>query len=106
MRIQTLEDYAEQRDAFLRVGPQINNDSWLFDHADNVATSDPTSKTNRSAIVHACELAYYMRDYERCTSILSQARALWSPYVDKGIARDLGSLDRIDAAIRLKLETQ
>ncbi|KAF3990029.1 hypothetical protein FT663_02308 [Candidozyma haemuli var. vulneris] len=73
---QTEEEFNEQKAQFQASGPQINTQDWLFDQTllDNL---DNSKKTDRVHMLHACEKAYYLRDFNKCLSLISQAEKLF-----------------------------
>lgn len=73
---QTEEEFQAQKAQFLESGPRINTLDWLYDQQilDNL---DNLKKTDRVHMLHACEKAYYMRDYDKCLELIAQAERLF-----------------------------
>ncbi|RLV92017.1 hypothetical protein JA1_003368 [Spathaspora sp. JA1] len=64
---QTEEQYSHQLSLWNESGPTINDEDWLYTNLDNL---DPSKKIDRVKIIHACERAYYERDWERCLELV------------------------------------
>lgn len=73
---QTEEEFEAQKAQFAVTGPQINTENWLFDQ-DLLDKLDNLKKTDRVHMLHACERAYYLRDYDKCLELISQAERLF-----------------------------
>lgn len=75
---QTEEEFQIQKGQFFEEGPTINTDEWLYD-----ATSgedfclDENQKTDRVVMLHACEKAYFNRDYSRCLELILAGEKLF-----------------------------
>lgn len=103
-RAQTLEEYALQRTQYLAHGPKTDTETSLNDLAANLDLVDHTCKTSRHSLLHACELAYYDRDYRRCIALAEHIKPMWAPLGDKSVVRDCTALDQILVRARSKLE--
>lgn len=75
-KAQTEEEYDEQKQEFLISGPRINTSDWLYQE-DRLSTLDNSKKTDRVHMLHACEKAYFVKDYLKCLSLISQAEVLF-----------------------------
>lgn len=73
---QTEEEFEAQKAQFAATGPQINTENWLFDQA-LLDKLDNLKKTDRVHMLHACERAYYLRDYDKCLELIGQAERLF-----------------------------
>lgn len=73
---QTEYEFNEQKAQFQSTGPRINTSDWLYDE-DVLEKLDSTKKVDRVHILHACEKAYYMRDYEKCLSLISMGEKIF-----------------------------
>lgn len=95
---QTDEEFAEQKQQFLRQGPRINTSDWLFDDS-TLDELDNTKKTDRVHVLHACERAYFLRDYEKCLSLISRGERIFGVQlededVNEGIKHDFANAGR------------
>lgn len=75
-KTQTAEEFQAQKDAFNASGPRINTEDWLYEES-ALAALDNDKKTDRVHMLHACERAYFHRDYEKCLSLIAQGEALF-----------------------------
>lgn len=73
---QTEAEFDAQKLQFKATGPRINTSDWLFD-PEVIASLDNTKKTDRVHILHACEKAYFMRDYDKCLSLIGVGEKLF-----------------------------
>lgn len=73
---QTEEEFEAQKAQFAATGPQINTENWLFDQT-LLDKLDNLKKTDRVHMLHACERAYYLRDYDKCLDFIGQAERLF-----------------------------
>lgn len=67
---QTDEEFLIQKRQFQEQGPTINTDEWLYD-TDILNGLSQDKKCDRMHILHACEKAYYTKDYKRCMDLIS-----------------------------------
>lgn len=63
------EEFQAQKLQFESTGPRIHTENWLY-HETHLQSLDPASKTDRVHILHACEKAYFMRDYLKCLELV------------------------------------
>ncbi|KAG7193133.1 uncharacterized protein KQ657_000887 [Scheffersomyces spartinae] len=67
------EEYIRQRDEFKQVGPTINTDGWLENDWNAL---DPERKVDRVRMLHACERAYFLRDWGKCLELIQRTEEL------------------------------
>lgn len=98
---QTEEEFNEQKAQFQASGPQINTQDWLFDQTllDNL---DNLKKTDRVHMLHACEKAYYLRDFNKCLSLISQAEKLFGVELENTTKNEDIKLDFAEAGKKTK----
>lgn len=80
-KVQLEEEYLRQKAQFAQTGPRINTDDWLFDN-DRLAALVRTEKTDRNHILHACEKAYFQRDFGECLRLVGRAKELFGVSLD------------------------
>lgn len=85
---QSEEEFARQKLEFHTSGPRINTSDWLYDPTvlENV---DSTKKVDRVHILHACEKAYFCREYDKCLSLIAEAETLFGVKLEDGPNDDL-----------------
>ncbi|KAI3403386.2 hypothetical protein KGF56_003807 [Candida oxycetoniae] len=71
---QTEEEYQYQLSLWAKTGPQINTETWLYEDLDRL---DNTRKVDRQKILHACEKAYYERDWLKCLEMCNIGEKLF-----------------------------
>ncbi|EGW30716.1 uncharacterized protein SPAPADRAFT_62578 [Spathaspora passalidarum NRRL Y-27907] len=77
---QTEEQYLHQVSLWNESGPTINDDDWLFTNLDQL---DPSKKIDRVKILHACERAYYQRDWEKCLELVKIGEKIFNVDLDE-----------------------
>lgn len=86
-KAQTDAEFQAQKSQFQAAGPKIDTENWLFE--ENLLHSlDPTKKTDRVTILHACEKAYFIRDYPKCISLVSIGEKLFGVELDDEVIND------------------
>lgn len=73
---QTEEEFFEQKRQFFSSGPLVQTEDWLFDIAE-LETLNRDSKIDRTTFLHACEKAYYLRNYEKCLALIIRGEDLF-----------------------------
>ncbi|KAG5418913.1 hypothetical protein I9W82_003631 [Candida metapsilosis] len=73
---QTAEEYAHQLDLWRSSGPQINTETWLYEDVDKLIPIE--SKVDSAKLLHACEKAYYLRDWDQCLSLCNLGAKLFA----------------------------
>lgn len=73
---QTDEEFAAQKQQFDQTGPRTNTSHWLYDQ-EILSQLDSTKKTDRVHILHACERAYFQRDYQKCLELITVGERLF-----------------------------
>lgn len=73
---QSEEEYMKQKTQFHESGPLINTDDWLYDEQ-ALLNLNKDQKTDRIRILHACEKAYYDRNYHKCLQFIGIAGNLF-----------------------------
>lgn len=73
---QSEEEYLAQKKQFQEEGPRINTSEWLYNE-EVLSNLDNSKKTDRTHMLHACERAYYMRDYNKCLELIEKAEKLF-----------------------------
>ncbi|OBA19375.1 hypothetical protein METBIDRAFT_47089 [Metschnikowia bicuspidata var. bicuspidata NRRL YB-4993] len=86
-KAQSEEEYLEQKRQFAESGPQVNSDDWLFDE-DLVSSLDNTKKFDRVHILHACEKAYFIKDYRKCLELIQLGERLFGVELDDDSVND------------------
>lgn len=86
---QTEEEYNAQKLQFLRGGPTINTEEWLYDD-DKLDRLEPNKKVDFNYLLHSCEKAYFQRDYLKCLELVQIAEQR----MDKG-SKNYLSIDHI-----------
>ncbi|WLF80211.1 hypothetical protein PVL30_003987 [Lodderomyces elongisporus] len=71
---QTQEEYNHQLQLWQKTGPQINTETWLYENMDNLNVDN---KADRTKALHACEKAYYERDWTKCLQMCKVAELLF-----------------------------
>ncbi|KAI5966005.1 hypothetical protein KGF57_000689 [Candida theae] len=92
---QTAEEYAHQLDLWRSSGPQINTESWLYEDVEKLNPIE--SKVDSAKLLHACEKAYYLRDWEKCLSLCNLGARLFDVDLDEvgdAMKQDLQSTSR------------
>ena len=74
---QTPEEYDHQRSQFVASGPTINTSEWLYQAVENTEL-DEKVKHERLMILHACERAFYLKDYVRCMELIARGLAIFN----------------------------
>ncbi|EER35335.1 conserved hypothetical protein [Candida tropicalis MYA-3404] len=77
---QTEEEYAFQVSRWNETGPTINTDTWLFE---NLEELNVDVKIDRLKLLHAVELAYYQKDYEKCLELLKLGEKMYNVDFDE-----------------------
>lgn len=98
---QTEEEFEAQKAQFAATGPQINTQDWLFDQA-LLDKLDNLKKTDRVHMLHACERAYYLRDYSKCMELIGQAEKLFGVELEDSSKNEDIKLDFADASKKTK----
>lgn len=80
---QSEADYLNQKQQFYQNGPTLNTEDWLYDDQD-LEQLDNSRKTDRVRMLHACEKAYYQKDYKKCLDLISRGEALFGVNLDNG----------------------
>lgn len=75
-KAQTEEEFLEQKAQYAASGPKINTDNWLFEQ-ECLNALDNSKKIDRVHILHACEKAYYLRDYPKCLLLIEIGERLF-----------------------------
>lgn len=75
-KAQTEEEFLEQKAQYEASGPKINTENWLFDQ-EGLDALDNSKKIDRVHILHACEKAYYLRDYSHCLLLIERGEKLF-----------------------------
>ncbi|CAK9441048.1 uncharacterized protein LODBEIA_P49170 [Lodderomyces beijingensis] len=96
-RPQTEAEYQHQLDLWRTTGPQINTETWLYEKLDQL---DPENRAHRVKILHACEKAYYERDWNLCLQMCHVAESLF------GVELDSMTADARDVAAPPALENK
>lgn len=78
---QSEEEYTQQKKQFYHAGPTINTEDWLYDSVGS-GQLDNSKKTDRVKMLHACEKAYYQRDYRKCLELIDIAESLFEVKLD------------------------
>ena len=104
-KAQSDEEFLEQKRQFLDAGPQINTDTWLFDE-DRLHSLDSTKKLDRVHILHACEKAYFLRDYEKCLELIKVAGGLFHIELDNETVNDDLKIDFQNAGRKTRKSTK
>lgn len=73
---QTAEEYAHQLDLWRSSGPQINTETWLYEDVDKLNPIE--SKVDSAKLLHACEKAYYLRDWDQCLLLCNLGAKLFA----------------------------
>lgn len=95
---QTAEEFEAQKAQFVATGPRLNTSNWLYD-PQTLAQLNPLQKTDRVHILHACEKAYFQRDYEKCLELILTGERLFGVELEdetanSDIKREFASLGR------------
>lgn len=77
---QSEEAYLAQKTQFHTSGPLINTDDWL-DDKQALKSLDANKKTDKIRMLHACEKAYYDKNYQKCLEFISIGETLFG--IDK-----------------------
>lgn len=96
---QTADQYEAQRRAFAESGPLVNTTDWLF----RIDGLDLAKKVHRMQVLHACERAYFLRDYEKCMQFVEKAEAFFGPGSER--ERHGKELQHIKAKCREKMDS-
>lgn len=75
-KAQTEEEFSHQKAQYEATGPKIDSETWLFDQ-DGLDALDNSKKIDRVHMLHACEKAYYLRDYARCLLLIERGEKLF-----------------------------
>lgn len=75
------EDYLLQKLQFYENGPTLNTEEWLYD-SEGLDQLDNASKTDRVKMLHACEKAYYQKDYQKCLDLINKGASLFGVRLD------------------------
>lgn len=78
---QTEEEFLEQKKQYDLSGPKINTNEWLFEE-EGLDALDNSKKIDRVHILHACEKAYYLRDYLKCLLLIERGEKLFGVQLD------------------------
>lgn len=78
---QTAEEYAHQLSLWRSSGPQINTETWLFEDVDKL--NPIQSKVDSAKLLHACEKAYYLRDWNKCLELCNLGAELFDVELDE-----------------------
>lgn len=73
---QTAQDFLEQKRQFFSSGPLVQTEDWLFDMAE-LESLNKDSKIDRTTFLHACENAYYLKNYNKCLALISRGEDLF-----------------------------
>lgn len=73
---QSEEEFLQQKKDFFSTGPVVQTEDWLFDVAD-LDHFDTNSKIDRTTFLHACEKAYYLRNYQKCLDLIRRGEGLF-----------------------------
>ncbi|CAK7902939.1 hypothetical protein CAAN1_18S00276 [[Candida] anglica] len=73
---QTEEEYQIQRSQYYAEGPFLNTENWLYEEIENHPL-DENRKSDRVVVIHACEKAYFNRDYHKCLELISAGETLF-----------------------------
>ncbi|CAI5759571.1 unnamed protein product [Candida verbasci] len=73
-KIQTDEQYQHQLSLWNETGPTINTETWLYENLDKLT---PGKKIDKQKILHACEKAYYERDYNKCCELITKGEDIF-----------------------------
>lgn len=96
-KAQTEEQFLQQKEQFHREGPRINTEEWLYN--ENILNQlDNTKKIDRTHMLHSCEKAYFMRDYDRCLELVEVAEKLFGVELQDESANDDIKKDFSDSA--------
>lgn len=87
---QSEEDYLLQKQQFYKNGPTLNTDDWLYD-SEGLDQLDDSKKTDRVKMLHACEKAYYQRDYKKCLDLINRGELLFGVNLDNEDNEDIKS---------------
>ncbi|EEQ37658.1 hypothetical protein EJF18_20564 [Clavispora lusitaniae] len=80
-KAQTEEEFLEQKAEYEATGPQIHTQEWLYD-VSLLNSLDNSKKLDRVHILHACERAYYLKDYQKCLSLIDRGEKLFGVQLD------------------------
>lgn len=78
---QTEEAYLQQKSQFQQLGPLINTDDWLYDEQ-KLQQLDKEKKIDRVRMLHACEKAYYDRNYHQCLEFVAIGEKVFETNLD------------------------
>lgn len=81
-KAQTEAEFAAQKAQFLAAGPRTNTADWLYDES-VLQLLDNAQKTDRVHILHACEKAYFTRDYAKCLALVAEGERLFGVELDE-----------------------
>lgn len=73
---QSLEEFERQRALFAATGPTLNTQEGLYDEQ-HLQSLDNSRKPDRVLMLHACERAYYQRDYPKSLELIERAEKLF-----------------------------
>lgn len=86
-KAQTEQEFNLQKHQFQASGPRINTSDWLYD-SEVLEKLDSTKKVDRVHILHACEKAYFCRDYAKCLELILVAEKLFGVELEDDNAND------------------
>lgn len=78
---QTAEEFAHQLDLWRASGPQINTETWLYEDVEKLNPIE--SKVDSAKLLHACEKAYYLRDWNQCLLLCNVGAKLFAVDLDE-----------------------
>ncbi|KAI5970071.1 hypothetical protein CANMA_000895 [Candida margitis] len=94
-KVQTAEEYAHQLSLWRSSGPQINTETWLYEDLDKLNPIE--NKVDSAKLLHACEKAYYLRDWHHCLQLCNLGARLFAVDLDQvgdAMKQDLQSTNR------------
>lgn len=96
---QTHEEYLSQKIQFEKQGPTINTENWLLDES-ALKSLDRNKKSDRIRVLHACEKAYYNRDYEKCIELIRLGENIFGINSDQQAQNQKEEFDMANKKIR------
>lgn len=72
---QTDEEYKIQRKQFYEAGPMLNTENWFLES--DILALNVDKKSDRAIALHACEKAYFIKDYQKCLELIKNSEILF-----------------------------
>lgn len=100
-KLQTQEEFLEQKRQFQESGPKIDTEDWLYDET-HLSKLSNDRKLDRVAMLHACEKAYFLKDYAKCLELVGRAEVLFGVSLDDKDANEVLRLEFLNAGKKTK----